>query len=292
MSERYVSPLRYPGGKARMAPYLAQLIRSQEHRPVSYAEPFAGGAGAALKLLVDEAVKTIHLNDLAPGVAAFWRSVFNHTEALTGLVLEAVVNIDAWHVHREIFDNPSQHDDLSLGFSTFFLNRCNRSGILSARPIGGLGQSGNWKLDARFNRQNLARRIATLGQYRRRVSITQLDAKDFMSSVEHLGASLLAYVDPPYIVQGENLYLDSLTYADHVALATHLSTSAVPWILTYDTAEQVTTDLYRGFRAAQFSIAHTAQKQHVGSEYVVFSDRLQVSSLELVNRANAHWVTV
>lgn len=292
MSSRFISPLRYPGGKARMAPYLTQLIREQRTRPTSYAEPFAGGAGAALKLLVDEVVKTIHINDLAPGIAAFWRSVFNNPEAFVALVRDASVTVDDWHRHREIFANPDQHDDLTLGFSTFFLNRCNRSGILSARPIGGLDQSGKWKIDARFNRENLSDRILFLGQYRRRVSITQLDAKEFMSSVEHLGSSLLAYVDPPYIVQGENLYLDSLTYEDHVSLAGHLASTTVPWILTYDTAEQVTDELYSGFRAARFSIAHTAQKQHVGSEFVVFSDQLQVSSLELVNRANAQWITV
>lgn len=292
MSARYISPLRYPGGKARMAPYLAQLIRGQSQRPTSYAEPFAGGAGAALKLLVDETVKNIHINDLAPGVAAFWRSVFFDTDALVALVQKASVTVEDWHQHREVFESPHEHDDLALGFSTFFLNRCNRSGILTARPIGGLEQEGNWKIDARFNRPELAKRIELLGHYRRRVSVTQMDAKAFMSSVEHFGSSLLAYVDPPYIVQGEDLYLDSLTYEDHLALAARLAASSVPWLLTYDTAEQVTEQLYRGFRAAQFSIAHTAQKQHVGSEYVVFSDALSIHNLDLVTRANAQWVAV
>lgn len=292
MSSRYVSPLRYPGGKARFAPYLAQLIRSQPTRPGSYAEPFAGGAGAAVKLLVDETVKSIHINDLAPGIAAFWRSVFFNTDALVSHVARATLTVDEWHKQRAVFDNPVGHDDLSLGFATFFLNRTNRSGILTARPIGGLEQTGNWKIDARFNREDLAQRIALLGEYRRRVSVTQLDAKVFMSTIEDLGNSLLTYVDPPYIVQGENLYLDSLSYEDHAALADYLSTTSVPWLLTYDTAEQITAELYQGFRAAQFSISHTAQKQHVGSEYVVFSNQLVVPSLNIVPRANAQWIAV
>ena len=275
-----------------MAPYLSQLVREQNPRPKSYAEPFAGGAGAALKLLVDEVVKTIHINDLAPGVAAFWRSVFNSTDALCSLILNASVSIDDWHRHRSIFERPQDHDDLELGFATFFLNRCNRSGILTARPIGGLEQTGTWKIDARFNRNELASRIALLGNYRRRVSVTQLDAKDFLLGIEDQGSSVLVYVDPPYIVQGEDLYLDSLSYADHVALARYLAGTSLPWILTYDAAEQVTDDLYKGFRAAQFNIAHTAQKQHVGSEYVVFSDVLDVPSLNLVKRANAQWIAV
>lgn len=275
-----------------MAPYLGQLIRSQRVRPTSYAEPFAGGAGAALKLLVEEAVKSIHINDLAPGVAALWRSVFNQTEAFATRVAGAVVTVDEWQVQRAVFEHPSEHDDLDLGYATFFMNRCNRSGILTARPIGGLDQTGNWKIDARFNRVELATRIRALGPYRRRVSITQLDAKDFMASIEGDGDRTLAYVDPPYIVQGEDLYLDSLSFEDHAALAKYLGSTNIPWILTYDTAEAITGQLYKGFRAAQFSIAHTAQRQHVGSEYVVFSDNLVVPSLNIVKRANAQWLAV
>lgn len=275
-----------------MAPYLASLIREQPVRPTAYAEPFAGGAGAALKLLVDEVVRNIHINDLAPGIAAFWRTVFNDTSNLVRAIEQAPVTIDEWHRQRAIFDSPANHDDLTLAFATFFMNRCNRSGILSARPIGGLDQTGTWKIDARYNRAALAERVSTLGQYKRRVSVTQLDAKDFMSSIEELGDKVLAYVDPPYIVQGEDLYLDSLSYEDHEALAIHLAQTSVPWILTYDTAEQITNDLYRNNRAARFSIAHTAQRQHVGSEYVVFSESLAVPNLNVVSRANAQWVAV
>lgn len=291
MAPRFISPLRYPGGKARIAPYLTSLIKVQKSRPTSYAEPFAGGAGAALRLLMDEAVRSVHINDLAPGIAAFWRSAFSDTEALAARVTNAEVTIDEWYQHREVFAHPEQHDDLTLGFSTFYLNRCNRSGILTARPIGGLEQTGKWKIDARFNRVDLAHRILALGEYRRRVSVTQMDAKDFMSSVEDLGGSLLAYVDPPYIVQGEDLYLDSLCYEDHVALSRYLTETTIPWLLTYDTAEVVTNELYRGFRAAEFNIAHTAQRQHVGREYVVFSNRLEVPSLDLVGRSNARWIS-
>jgi DNA adenine methylase len=292
VSARFISPLRYPGGKARMAPYLVDLIQIQEHRPTSYAEPFAGGAGAALKLLVDEAVRTIHINDLAPGIAAFWRCVFHQTKALADRIRSAPVSIDNWHAQRDIFTHPDEHDDIALGFATFFLNRCNRSGILTARPIGGLDQTGNWKIDARFNREELASRVEFLGDFRRRVSVTQLDAKIFLDDIEHLGKNVLAYVDPPYIVQGENLYLDSLSYADHEALAKQLKQSAVPWLLTYDAAEQVTEELYHGLRAARFSIAHTAQKQHVGSEYIVFSDNTAVPNLDVVRRANAQWIAI
>lgn len=291
MSHRYLSPLRYPGGKARVAPYLAALIRAQTPRPTIYAEPFAGGAGAALRLLMDETVRSVRINDLSPGIAAFWRCVFYHTAQFAGLIEHAVVDMDNWHQARHIFESPSDGDDLQLGYATFFLNRCNRSGILTARPIGGLNQAGKWKIGARFNRADLAARVRRLGQYRRRVEVTQLDGREFMENVESLGSKVFAYVDPPYIVQGEDLYLNSLSYDDHRLLADHLRESATPWMLTYDVSERVTEELYAGLRVAQFDIAHTAQRQHIGSELAVFSPLLDVSSLQLLRGANASWVS-
>lgn len=291
MSHRFLSPLRYPGGKARVAPYLAALIRSQSPRPITYAEPYAGGAGAALRLLVDETVRSVCINDLSPGIAAFWRCVFYRTEQLARMIELATVDLAHWEKARHVFQSPSGREDLELGFATFYLNRCNRSGILTARPIGGLKQNGKWKIDARFNRVDLADRVRRLGQYRRRVSVTQLDGTEFMRSLKEFGTEVFAYVDPPYIVQGEDLYLDSLSYDDHRILADHLRESSTPWMLTYDVSERVTEELYLGLRMARFDIAHTAQRQHVGSEIVVFSPMLDVESIQLLRGANASWVS-
>ena len=291
MSHPFLSPLRYPGGKARVAPYLASLMRTQSPRPTVYAEPFAGGAGAALRLLIDEQVRAVRINDLSPGIAAFWRSVFYDTERFAQKVERAVITLDNWEQARRVFQNPFEQDDLELGFATFFLNRCNRSGILTARPIGGINQSGKWKMDARFNRTDLAERVRRLGQYRRRVEVSQLDGLEFMRTLQPLGKDAFAYVDPPYIVQGENLYLDSLSYDDHRLLAAELRTSPTPWMLTYDVSERVTEDLYSGLRMARFDIAHTAQRQHIGSEIVVFSANIDVNSIQLLKGANASWVS-
>jgi DNA adenine methylase len=287
---RYLSPLRYPGGKGRLAPFIAELIAAQRKRPREYAEPFAGGAGAALRLLVDEQVRAIHINDLNPGIAALWRCVFLETEAFVRRIETDEVSLAAWKAHRATYESPAGASDLDLGFATFFLNRCNRSGILSARPIGGLEQEGRWKIDARFNRPNLAERARFLSQYRQRVRITQLDAREFLDELSASGSQALAYVDPPYLVQGDGLYMDSLSAGDHADLADHLRASSLPWLLTYDAHERVTTELYAGLRTVQFNIAHTAQVQHVGSEYAVFSDGLDLPAMDLIPRGQARWV--
>jgi DNA adenine methylase len=285
MTSHELSPLRYPGGKGALAPFLGRIIESQRPRCTVYVEPFAGGAGAAVRLLFDEFVDEIVLNDLDPGIAAFWRCVFLHTNDLARLIETAPISVEAWERHRNVYKQRSTYnDELDLGFSTFFLNRTNRSGILDARPIGGLGQSGTWKIDARFNRRALATRVRTLGQYRNRVTVEEQDG--VIVTGKYLSSRHLLYADPPYLVRGSDLYLDTLTWDDHERLASVLSGSRERWMVTYDHDPRV-RDLYAGFRCAEFELAHTAARQHVGREYAVFSTTLAIDSLLGLGRSGA-----
>lgn len=289
---RYLSPLRYPGGKARLAPYIARIIEAQPIRPRLYAEPFAGGAGVALRLLVDEHVDRVYINDLSPAIAAFWRAVFFRSEDLADKIEQATVTMDVWYEQRRIYENPCGFGDLDLAYATFFLNRANRSGILTARPIGGLSQSGEWKIDARFNREDLARRVRFIGKYRERVIPSQLDARDFLRQLSRFGQEAFVYCDPPYLTQGDELYMDVLTSQDHNDLAVVLDSATFPWLVTYDAHRSVTEELYPSYRTVEFSIKHTAQKQHIGAEYAVFSRGLVVPEIDLLARANSRWMTV
>lgn len=275
----YLSPLRYPGGKGNLAPFLGKLIASQERRCRTYVEPFAGGAGAAVRLLFDEYVDRIVLNDLDRGVAAFWRAVFYETEALAKRVLTCTVSVHSWRRQRARYNNPDGLSDLELGFATLFLNRTNRSGILDARPIGGLDQAGQWKIDARFNRRELAERIRMLGRYRNRVSVSQEDGLNMVD--EYLGAraNAFVYADPPYLTKGSDLYLDTLDWSDHVELARKLQRATGQWTVTYDEDARVWTDLYPERRCVEFQIAHTAAVQHVGTEYAVFPDAMDLRAV-------------
>lgn len=287
----YLSPLRYPGGKGEFAPYISRLAAAQHPRVTEYAEPFAGGAGAALRLLVDEIVRVIHINDLNPGIASMWAAVVNESDRFAERIVAQDATISEWEKARLTYLTPTNQEPFELGYATFLLNRWNRSGILDARPIGGLKQTGAWKIDARFNRANLAERVRFLGQYKNRIRISQLDGRKFLTQLEGAAPNTLVYVDPPYLKQGEDLYFDALTYEDHQELAKQLRASSMRWFLTYDVDARITDALYPDLRCASFRIAHTAQKQHVGVEYAVFSDSLSVPDLELVRRAEGEWMT-
>lgn len=283
----YLSPLRYPGGKARLGPFIAELLCAQPSRARQYVEPYAGGAGAGLQLLLEEHVEQIVLNDLDPGIAAFWRAVFEHSDELIRRIRTCKVSVPAWSRHRRIYMEGS-HDEMELGFAALFLNRTNRSGILSARPIGGMDQTGDWTIEARFDREQLANRIRRLATYRSRVTISQRDGLAFAQSYLRDDRSFV-YLDPPYLSKGAKLYLDTLEWPDHERLARTLR-RASNWLLTYDADPRVPRTLYRELRCATFGIAHTAQHQHIGREYAVFADGLQVPSLGRLGRGDARYL--
>lgn len=274
---RYLSPLRYPGGKSRLAKFVGTLLESQTSRPTRYVEPFAGGAGVGLRLLVDELVDEIVLNDLNSGIAAFWRSVFERPDELLAKLDGCAVTIDEWHSQRAVY-LAEPDDDVDLGFAFFFLNRTNRSGIPDGRPIGGYEQTGTWKIDARFDKTGLAERIRALSSYSTRVSIHQIDG--VVLTERYIDdPDAIVYADPPYLGKGDRLYLNTLGWDDHLRLAGLLKAGG-RWLITYDADPRVTDDLYVGLRCAEFTLSHSAAVQHVGREYAVFSPSLAIPSLE------------
>ena len=287
---RYLSPLRYPGGKARLAPFFTRLIRSQVPASTHYAEPYAGGAGAALRLLTDGAVDHIHINDINAGIAAFWRTITtpDGANAFNQLINNTPVTIDQWHHQRTVYQ-AGQADDLTLGFATFYLNRTCRSGILGARPIGGMEQTGKWKIDARFNRDNLSHRIRTIAAMADNITITESEGIDFLTTMEEHGENVFVYADPPYLGQGEGLYLHAFDKPQHKALAKKLADATFYWMLTYDDDPFITEDLYHHARAAIFPIAHTAHHQHVGAESIIYSSSLIIPNLQVTKKHTAQW---
>jgi len=276
---RHYSPLRYPGGKARLSQTLKTLIRANRLLDCQYVEPFAGGAGVALSLLYGEYVSHIHINDLDKSVHAFWSAVVGNTEGLCRLIRDTPLNLPEWRRQRAIQSRREEVDSLTLAFSTFFLNRTNRSGIIaSGGIIGGLKQAGTYKLDARFNRSELINRIEHVASYRNRISLYQLDAVDMLGAVvQDLPSESLVYLDPPYYVKGSRLYANYYEHADHERLASKVKNLRQHWFVTYDDVRPI-RKMYRSFRSSVYGLQYSACSRVVGSEVMFFSDTLRVPS--------------
>lgn len=274
------SPLRYPGGKSRLFHLLAALIAANDLKDGIYAEPYAGGAGAALALLFSERVERIMINDIDARVIAFWIAILKHTRRFLRKLNDTPITLDEWDEQRKIYLNPKRHSEFKVGFATFYLNRCNRSGILTnAGPIGGKDQSGRWKIDARFNKVELARRIQRIALYKERIATFNMDAIDFLRQ-EIINNGIchrcLVYLDPPYYVKGKKLYLNYYQHDDHAQLARFISKQkGFRWILSYDNSPEI-RELYSGMNQMSFNLKYSAHTAKVGSELLIYNRAIEV----------------
>jgi DNA adenine methylase len=289
MSTRYHTPLRYPGGKQKLTPFLVEVLEANNMIGGEYAEPYAGGAGVALELLLRKHVRKIHLNDSALPIYAFWRSVLKETDALNSMIASASMTIAEWRKRQDIVRNPKGHTLLEVGYSAFFLNRCNRSGVLSGGVIGGLDQTGNWKMDARFTRNELIRRIETIADRKSSIVVKNWDAERFMTEhVDTLPPDTLVYCDPPYFDKASRLYLNSYGPDDHERIAKFIQAKVRhKWMVSYDSAPEILWH-YRKRRSFLYDLQYNASTVYKGREIFIFSDKLKVpteSGLPYIDQA-------
>jgi DNA adenine methylase len=243
----------------------------------AYIEPYAGGASVALTVLFEEYASRIYINDLDPAVFAFWHSVLHDTDRLCRIVRDTRVTPRQWSRQQAIYRSDKTVSLPELGFAAFFLNRTNRSGIISSGGmIGGSLQDGPWKLDARYNGRELADRIARVARYRDRIHLSNLDAVLFLKQcAKNVSGRALTYLDPPYYVKGQHLYANHYEDKDHAKIARLLPGLPFPWVVSYDNAPEIRR-LYRGWRRVTYTLRYTAAKRQQGAEVMFFSEGLEI----------------
>ena len=269
-----LSPLRYPGGKAKLYPYFAEIIRNNKLFNATYCEPYAGGAGLALKLLSTGFVSRIALNDIDEAIYCFWKALLESGENFCSLIADTPLTIDEWHNQKHVWETKDTSNPLALGFSAFFLNRTNRSGIIEgAGPIGGYSQDGPWKLDVRFNRDGLISQVRSIMAAADRISVTNEDALDFTARQFRL-PDTFSYLDPPYYVKGSKLYRNFYGHDDHVQIMEMLRDNReARWVVSYDDVPAIRT-IYNDFSPVVYSLSYSAGQKGAGSEVIYFSDAL------------------
>ncbi|MGD0256230.1 MAG: DNA adenine methylase [Acidimicrobiales bacterium] len=271
----FYSPLRYPGGKRKLANFLTLVFRTNGLLDGNYVEVYAGGGAVALALLYGDYAQRIYLNDLDRGVYAFWMACRDHTDELCRLVNDAPLTVEEWDRQRMV-QVAINAEPLELAFSTLYLNRVNRSGVLTGGIIGGRQQTGKWKMGARYNRRDLVRRIERIGRWRSRIEVYNLDGAVFLRDVApHVGAKTLVYLDPPYYSKGQDLYRNVYEPRDHAKIAKLVRKLPMPWMVSYDDQPEVRA-LYRGRRLVTYDIAYGASVRYKGREVVFFSDGLEI----------------
>jgi DNA adenine methylase len=276
-----LTPLRYPGGKAKLGAWLAHLLRSNKIDG-SYIEAYAGGAGAAIYLLTNNYVKNIIINDLDPAIYSFWMSVTYNTTSFIKKIMNTEVTLEEREKQKEIYNNPYKHTELELGFATFFLNRTNRSGIITGGVIGGKFQTGNYKIDARFTKENLAERVKNIGEMRDRIEIHCEDALHFLKNINTQSNSLIN-LDPPYYNKGSQLYSNFYKHEDHISISNQIHKISTPLIITYDHCDEI-QEIYENHQSLTFNIVYSSHLDRPIARELLIYKNIRIDPLPFTSK--------
>lgn len=279
----FYSPLRYPGGKNCIFPFMASLIQENGLEGCSYAEPFAGGAGLALHLLMKGIVSEIHLNDFDHSIYAIWHTILYNTDAFCEWVRHVNVNMGTWEWAKNVHSNMADFDLFEIAKATFFLNRTNVSGIIMGGPIGGPNQTGKFKIDARFNKTDLIKRIYAIAGYRRNIHIYEMDGEQFLKKMNRKQAQMFIYIDPPYVNKGADLYMNFFKKEDHVRLCSQVKKLRKHWLVSYDSSDLI-FDLYRKYNPIRYTLSQCTSNR-MGDEVIIFPPSINI--LQSISRLKA-----
>lgn len=278
------SPLRYPGGKTRITPLVEVLMKKAGvNNKGTYIEPFVGGAGVALRLLLNNKVERVVINDYDIAIYSFWYAILNETYSFISLIKNTPITIEEWNKQKHIYSTRQDKYSIELGFATFFLNRANRSGILSAGPIGGYKQTGKYLIDARFNKEKLIEKILLIAKQKDRISLHNLEIKDFIRDIiPNFTVNSFVYFDPPYFKKGKELYKNFFSAQDHKDIAQLIYGLRIPWMLTYDDVEEIIS-LYDSYSLKRYDINYSVANKGKNSEIIALSNNFWPTNNNLAN---------
>jgi len=266
-----LSPLRYPGGKSKIYDKVKNLIETNDLGDKTYVEPFAGGFGIGIRLLCDNIVQSAVLNDFDSHIYNFWLSVLYHTEDLVRRIIDTPITLEERERQKAVYKNSSA-DEVSDGFATLFLNRVNYSGVIHhGGPIGGLSQSGRYRIACRFNKEDIVNKIEKIALLKDRIDLYNCDASELITEclVDRIDKSFFN-IDPPYVRKGRQLYANYFKEEDHRKLGRviieHLS--EISWIVTYDDHNLI-REIYEGFHMVEYGIQHNVGGTVQGKELVI-----------------------
>ncbi|MDR3706421.1 MAG: DNA adenine methylase [Paludibacteraceae bacterium] len=269
---KHYSPLRYPGGKNCIFPFVSKFFYENGLIGIGYAEPYAGGAGLALRLLFEEYVDHIYINDLDPSIYAFWDNIIKFPDMFCDWIADVDVTIENWMKYKEIQNNLLLVDSFELAKSTFFLNRTNISGVIKGGIIGGYAQKGKYKIDVRFNKDDLIHRIQRIATLRHRISISNYDGLKFIDTINRKKKDIFIYLDPPYYQKGADLYMNFYLKEDHEKLSNHIQKLRKKWMISYDNNEFI-LNLYSANKKVVYQLSQCASNR-IGDEVLIFSKQL------------------
>lgn len=232
-------------------------------------------------------MKSVIINDYDIAIYSIWYAILNDTERFINDIINAKINIQEWEIQKNIYNKSLEEKIYSydLAFATYFLNRTNRSGIITGGPIGGKNQNGKYKFDCRSNKSDLIRKIVRISDYKNKIQLYNMEANDFIDKIilRHNPNEIFTFFDPPYYEQGKNLYTNFFKYEDHLNLQEKINNlSDYYWILTYDNKDEILS-IYEDYSKYLYSINYSASNVRKAKEILIPSIKVKLDSLDSIN---------
>lgn len=273
--KRVNSPLRYPGSKVRITEMVASLLEQNLLVGCHLYEPFAGGSAVSLGLLANGFVPSATWVERDPLIYTFWKMVKEQPEALIARMMKSDISLSTWKRMLPLRDikRPTKATLPDLGYAGLFFNRTCFSGIIGAGPIGGITQlSSSYKIDCRFNKNELANGIRECSAIIQKVEIMFGDGIAFLQqNCLKMPSHALVYIDPPYVTNGHKLYRYHFDKKQHENLAEAVSDLRGPWLMSYDNHELI-RDLYVGEQAKYVKTYQSLRSSRFVKEILLLSD--------------------
>lgn len=263
---RFPSPLRYPGGKSKVA---KKIVSFFPEGFTHYCEPFFGGGSVFFEIERRFSPKSNWINDKNKDLINFWSCAkecnFELVEGVRALRNKYLNN------GRELFDYINNDflidSKLKSAIRFFILNRISFSGLTDS---GGYSQQA---FDLRFNDSSIKR----LGNISKPLRYCQITNHDFSEVISRTKPGTFLYLDPPYYQQrfsklyGKNG--DLHVNFDHERLAKELYKCKHNWLITYDDAPYI-RDLYKNWSFfsnlhLQYSLQNTINGAKKGVELII-----------------------
>lgn len=231
------SPLRYPGGKARLA---KKILAMAPEGYSEYREPFLGGGSvlfAVHSLKPDIAKKA---GDSFQPLYNFWHMCKTEPKELYHQVWvgkQIIIGKSLWEKCRKwVFDTSTDIRDVDRAAAYFMLNRITFSGLTLS---GGYSKEAH---ETRFRDTHIAR-LKDANQVLQNVDLRH---SDYTELLHEPGDNVWIYLDPPYDIKSDNLYGNagaSHKGFDHVKFAEECKKCKHKWLITYNDNQKI-RDLY------------------------------------------------
>lgn len=276
------NPLRYPGAKSKLVPYIRNLIETECLTNCTLYEPYAGSAAVSLALLESQTISKAVINELDPLIYFFWVSVMHDTNSLIKLIENTDITLDNWKYFSQYRDSSyiTNKSPLEIGFAGLYLNRTNFSGILNANPLGGMDQKSQYKINCRFNKKRIIKSIQELSCFSDKIEIHNMDALNFLKEKTKYkrNRKTFVYIDPPYYQKGPTLYRYFYNEDMHKDLAKFIKTKSYPWLISYDDHPEIKR-IYRHSKKQHIYLDYSANTHVPGKELLL--SNLEIPPMEI-----------